>query len=78
MPTTTVHAISSQIHSDKNDVIYLHPFKVMYITLALWYHLILTHVSRLCPRKGDCNFYSVMVAYGFDVEIGCCEDCDLP
>ena len=79
MPTTTLHAISSQIHSDKNNVIYLQPFKDTYITLALWYHLILTCVSRLWPRKGGCIFYSVMVAYGFDVEIRCCgfcEDCD--
>ena len=67
-------------YTDKSDVIYLQPFKDTYITLTLWYHLILTCVSRLWPRKGDCIFYSVIVAYGFDVEVGCCgfcESCDL-
>ena len=42
MPTTTFYAISSQIHRQK-----LQPFKDTYITSTLWYHLILTHVSRL-------------------------------
>ena len=71
MPTTTFYAISSQIHRQK-----LQPFKDTYITSTLWYHLILTHVSRLWPRKGDCIFYSVTVAYGFDVEVGCCGFCE--
>ena len=35
-------SISSQIHRQK-----LQPFKDTYITSTLWYHLILTHVSRL-------------------------------
>ena len=42
----------------------------------MWYHLILTHMSRLWPRKEPCVFYSVMVAYGFDVEVRHCKFCE--
>ena len=59
MPTT-LHVISSQIHSYKNKVIYLYSFKDTYIISILWYHLIQTCVSRLWPRKGDCIFFIQM------------------
>ena len=38
-------------------IIYLQPFNVTNITLTLSYHLILTCMCRLCPRKGACIFY---------------------
>ena len=54
----------------KNDVIYLQPFNNTYITLTLSYHLILTRrLSKLLPMKGAYVFYSVTVAYSFDVKV---------
>ena len=59
----------------KNNVIYLQPFNNSYITPTLQYHLILIRMSRLWPRKGAFVFYSVMVAYSFDIEVGHCGFC---
>ena len=65
----------------KNDVIYLQHFNNTYITPTLSYHLILTcRLSKLWPRKGACVFYSVTIAYSFDVEVerfGFYKGCDL-
>ena len=70
------HIILSQIHLEKNDVIYLQPFNDTYITLTLQYHLIVIHMSRLWPRKETCVFYSMTVAYSFDVEFRHCKFCE--
>ena len=59
----------------KNDVIYLQPFNNIHITPTLSYHLIITCMYRLWPRKGVCIFYSMTIAYGFDVEVGRCVFC---
>ena len=59
----------------KNDVIYLQSFNDTYINPTLQYYLILTRMSRLWPRKWDCVFYSVTVAYNFDVTVGHCRFC---
>ena len=68
------HPISNTLRQ-KNDVIYIQPFNYTYIIPTFWYHLILTCMSKLWPRKGACIFYLVMVAYGFDIEVGCCRFC---
>ena len=63
----------------KNYVIYLQPFNDTYITLILQYYVILTCMSRLWPRKEACVFYSMTIAYSFDVEVKHCgffEVCD--
>ena len=39
-------------------------------------HLIVTHMSRLWPRKGACVFYTMTVAYSFDVEVRHCKFCE--
>ena len=72
-PFTPIHLKYTQT---KNDVIYLQSFNDTYITPTLQYHLILTRMSRLWPRKGTCIFYSVTVAYNFDVIVRYCGFCE--
>ena len=43
---------------------------------TLWYHLILTRMSRLWPTKGTCIFYSMTLAYSFDVKVRRCGFCE--
>ena len=43
-------------YTDKSDVIYLQCFNDTYIIPTLWYHLILTRMSRLWPKKRACVF----------------------
>ena len=50
----------------KNNVVYLQPSSLQpyndtYITLTLSYHLILTCMSRLRPRKGACFFFFFLI-----------------
>ena len=71
------HAHSPSFHSISNT---LKP-KMMSFTFNLQWHLhniniaislILTHMSRLWPRKRACVFYSMTVIYNFDVEVRYC------
>ena len=57
----------------KNDVIYLRSFDNTYLTLTLLYHLILTRMSWLQPRKGVLHFIlNYNNNYDFDVKVGRC------
>ena len=54
----------------KNDVIYLQTFDNIYLTLTLLFHLILTRMSWLQPRKGGLYFtLSDNNEYNFDVKV---------
>ena len=60
------------IHT-KNDVIYLQSFDDTHLALTLLFHLILTHMSWLQPRKGDLHFIlSENSNYDFDVRVERC------
>ena len=55
MPTA-FHVMSSQIYSNKKQCHLLSSLQLYndtYITSTLSYHFIITHMSRLRPRKGD-------------------------
>ena len=57
----------------KNDVIYLQSFDDTYLTLTLLFHLILTRISWLKPRKGSLHFLlSGNNNYNFYVKVGRC------
>ena len=54
----------------KNDIIYLQSFNDTYSALTLLFHLILTCMSWLQPRKGDLHFIlSNNSNYNFDVKV---------
>ena len=76
--STALHDIPSQIQSWKKKKRCQLPssFQWYLDNSTLWHHLILTHMSRLWPRKGTCIFYSMTVAYGFDVEVERCGFCE--
>ena len=58
----------------KNDVIYLQYFDDTYLTLTLLFHLILTHMTWLQPRKGGLHFIlSDNSNYDFDIKVERCE-----
>ena len=67
------HIILSQIHLEKNEA---STFQWHHITPMLQYHLIVTRMSGLWLRKGACVFYSMTIAYGFDVELRHCRFCE--
>ena len=67
------HIILSQIHLEKNEA---STFQWHHITPTLQYHLIVTRISGLWLRKGACVFYSMTIAYGFDVELIHCRFCE--
>ena len=55
----------------KNDVIYVQSFDNAYFALTLLFHLILTCMSWLQPRKGDLHFIlSDNDNYDFDIKVG--------
>ena len=55
----------------KNDVIYVQSFDNTYFALTLLFHLILTCMSWLQPRKGDLHFIlSDNDNYDFDIKVG--------
>ena len=57
----------------KNNVIYIQFFDDTYLVLTLMFHLILTRMSWLQPRKGDLHFiFSDNGNYDFDVKVGHC------
>ena len=57
----------------KNDVIYLRTFNNTYLALILLFHLILTRMSWLQPRKRGLYFIlSDNGKYNFDVKVGHC------
>ena len=57
----------------KNDVIYLRTFDNTCLTLRLLFHLILTHMSWLQPRKMGLYFIlSDNSKYNFDIKVGHC------
>ena len=58
----------------KNNIIYLQSFDDTYLVLTLLFHLILTHMSWLQPRKGGLHFIlSDNSNYNFDVKVKRCE-----
>jgi len=57
----------------KNNVIYIQFFDDTYLVLILMFHLFLTRMSWLQPRKEDLHFIlSDNGNYDFDVKIGHC------
>ena len=57
----------------KNNVIYLQSFDNIYLALTLLFHLILTRMSWLQPRKGGLHFIlNDNGIYNFDVKVGHC------
>ena len=57
----------------KNNVIYIQFFDDTYLVLTLMFHLILTRMSWLQPRKEDLHFIlSDNGNYDFDVKVGDC------
>ena len=57
----------------KNDAIYFQSFDDIYLALTLLFHLILTRMSWLQPRKGDLYFtLSDNNKYNFDVKVEHC------
>ena len=74
--STALHAIQSQIRPNKKRCHWLQPFNNIYITPTLRHHLIPTCMNRLWSRKRTCSFYSVTVAYDFDVKVIRCEFCE--
>ena len=58
----------------KNNVIYLQFFNDTYLVLTLLFHLILTHMSWLQPRKGGGLHFilSDNSNYNFDVKVRRC------
>ena len=58
----------------KNDVIYLQSFDNTYLALTLLFHLILTRMNWLQPRKGGLHFIlNDNINHNFDVKIGHCK-----
>ena len=57
----------------KNDVIYLQYFDETYLVRTLLFHLILTRINWLQPKKGGLHFIlSDNDNYDFDVKVGRC------
>ena len=57
----------------KDDVIYLQFFNLTYLALTLLFHLNLTRMSWLQPRKGGLHFIlSDNNNYNFDIKVGSC------
>ena len=58
----------------KNDVIYFQSYNDTYLTLTLLFHLILTHMSWLQPRKEGLHFIilSDNNNYDFNIKVGRC------
>ena len=69
-----LHAIICQIHIDqKRCHLYLQSFDDTYLALTFLFHLILTCMSWLQPRKEDMHFIlSDNDNYYFDVKVRCC------
>jgi len=57
----------------KNDVTYIQSFDDTYLALALLFHLILTRMNWLQPRKETLHFiFSDNGNYNFDIKVGLC------